>query len=262
MTPNSDSARTTALSRAASIAIETVAGTQWPVRLAETLRDLDATWQESAEVCADVAWQARAAGNSALVLLTPEDVSAPGPGPGPGPGVSRTCRHLYLSALRYDFRCRSIESLLNQVPLSVLNADPYSWALYAFARLGQSRSDGLAVMERVLATASDHPKTLHVLLHGVWLGGLLPERAEALLALVDRLPYGGEDDPIAQFRKASALRALSRYDEARTAIERALELLPPGQLAVHADLVREHSLITAAYDLTQLTHRRRKPNSE
>lgn len=153
MTPSPE--RNAALARVASIAIETVAGTQWPMRLAEALRDLDATWQESAEVCADVAWQARAAGNSALVLLDPEHVTDPGP----GPVICRAYRHLYLSALRYDFRCRSIESLLNQVPLSVLNADPYSWALYAFARLGQSRSDGLAVMEQVLATASDHPKT-------------------------------------------------------------------------------------------------------
>ncbi|MFF1297282.1 MULTISPECIES: hypothetical protein [unclassified Streptomyces] len=256
MTPGPE--RNAALARAASIAIEMVAGTQWPMRLVEALRDLDATWQESAEVCADVAWQARAAGSSALVLLDPEHVTAPGP----GPVIWRTYRHLYLSALRYDFRCRSIESLLNQVPLSVLNADPYSWALYAFARLGQSRSDGLAVMEQVLATASDHSKTLHVLLHGVWLSGLLPGRADALLALVDRLPEGGEDDPIAQFRKASALRSLGQYRQAGTAIERALELLPPGNLAVHSDLVREHTLITAAHDLTQLAHRRRKPTSQ
>jgi tetratricopeptide (TPR) repeat protein len=260
MTRTVGSERTAAMARAASIAIETVAGTQWPVRLAEDLRDLDATWQESAEVCADIAWQARAAGNSALVLLAPEDVTDPGPGP--GPVVSRTYRHLYLSALRYDLRCRSIGSLLNQVPLSVLNADPYSWALYAFARLGQSRSDGLAVMEQVLATAADHPKTLHVLLHGVWLGGLLPGCADTLLALVDRLPDGGDGDPIAQFRKASALRALGRYPQAHAAVERALERLPPGHLAVHADLVREHTLITAAYDLTHLTHQRRKPTPQ
>ncbi|MFI2204621.1 hypothetical protein ACH47Z_28315 [Streptomyces sp. NPDC020192] len=94
------------------------------------------------------------------------------------------------------------------------------------------------------------------------MGGLLPSRADALLALVDRLPDGGGDDPIAQFRKASALRALGRFHQAHTAIERALELLPPGELAVHADLVREHALITAAYDLTQLPHRRRKPTSQ
>ncbi len=247
--------RTAALALAASIAIETISGSQWPARLAEALCELDATWQESADVCADVAWQARAAGNSPLVLLTAEHVMADGH----DPVVQRTYRHLYLTGLRYDFRCRSIESLVNQVPLSVLNADPYSWALYAFARLGQSRSDGLAVMERVLSTASDHPKTLHVLLHGVWLGGMLPDRAATLLALVARLPDHGSNDPVAQFRKASAHRAHGHYRQAHTAIDRALELLPPGELAVHADLVRERSLITAAHDLTRLIHNRPDP---
>ncbi|MDF3292408.1 tetratricopeptide repeat protein [Streptomyces silvisoli] len=242
------SGRAAALAHAASRATETFSDPRWPACLAEALRSLDATWQESAQVCADVAWQARATGHSALGVLCPDQVTDHGPDPITG----RTYRHLYLSTLRYDFRCRTIESLVNRVPLSVLDPDPYSWAMHAFARLGQSRSQGLADMERVLDTAGDHPKTLHVLLHGVRLGGLLPRRAHHLLALVDRLPDGGAGDPIALFRKASALRSLGRYPEALATIDRALELLPHGELAVHADLVRERALVTAAHDLTQL----------
>ncbi|MEK8146175.1 hypothetical protein NKH18_48035 [Streptomyces sp. M10(2022)] len=102
--------------------------------------------------------------------------------------IRRTYRHLYLSTLRYDFRCRDIEDLMNKVPVSVLNEDPYSEALYGFSRLGQSRTDGLAVMHRVLVAAPGHPKTLHVLLHGVWLGTFLPGRAPMLLMLVGLLP--------------------------------------------------------------------------
>ncbi|MFD7017500.1 hypothetical protein [Streptomyces sp. NPDC059928] len=241
------SERAAALARAAADAVEAIADSQWPVRLAEALRDLDATWQESAEVCADVAWRARAAGNSALEVLAAEHVTDSSP----GPVMWRTYRHLYLSGLRYDFRCRAIESLMNKVPVSVLDEDPYSEALYAFSRLGQSRSDGLAVMDRVLVAASAHPKTVHVLLHGVWLGSLLPGRAPMLLALVGLLPEGGLNDPIALFRMASARRSLGHYPEALTAISHALELLPPGDPAVHADLVREHALITTARDLTQ-----------
>ncbi|MFD4257626.1 hypothetical protein ACFWR9_08335 [Streptomyces sp. NPDC058534] len=242
-----DSERAEALARAASAAVEEIAGSEWPTLLAGALRETEATWQESAEVCADIAWRARAAGNSALLLLTPEHVTDPSP----GPVIWRTYRHLYLSTLRYDFRCRDIESLMNKVPVNVLDEDPYSEALYAFARLGQSRSDGLAVIHRVLVAAPGHPKTLHVLLHGVWLGTFLPGRAPMLLALVGLLPEGGLNDPIALFRMASARRSLGHYPEALTAIGHALELLPPGDPAVHADLVREHALITTAYDLTQ-----------
>ncbi|OKJ72232.1 hypothetical protein [Streptomyces sp. CB02460] len=249
------SERTEALTGAASVAIEAITRSEWPTLLAEALREIEATWQESAEVCADIAWQARAAGNSALVVLTPEHVNAVSQ----DPVIWRTYRHLYLSSLRYDFRCRDIEDLMNKVPVSVLNEDPYSEALYGFSRLGQSRSDGLAVMHRVLVAAPGHPKTLHVLLHGVWLGTFLPGRAPLLLMLVGLLPKGGLDDPIALFRMASARRALGHYPEALTAIDHALELLAPGELAVHADLVRERLLITAAHDLSRLIRNRPDP---
>ncbi|MFI9829748.1 hypothetical protein ACIHIX_18890 [Streptomyces sp. NPDC051913] len=249
------SQRAAALTGAASAAIEAITGSEWPTLLAESLREIDATWQESAEVCADVAWQARAADNSALIVLTPEHVTDASP----DPVIWRTYRHLYLSTLRYDFRCRDIESLMNKVPVSVLNEDPYSEALYGFARLGQSRSDGLAVLHRVLVAAPGHPKTLHVLLHGVWLGTFLPGRAPMLLALVGLLPEGGLNDPIALFRMASARRSLGQYPEALTAIDHALELLPPGELAVHADLVRERALITTAHDLALLIPNRPDP---
>ncbi|MFE1836495.1 tetratricopeptide repeat protein [Streptomyces sviceus] len=73
-----------------------------------------------------------------------------------------------------------------------------------------------------------------------------------LPALVGLLPEGGLDDPIALFRMASARRSLGQYPEALTAIDHALELLPPGELAVHADLVRERLLITTAHDLAVL----------
>ncbi|MGZ2362099.1 hypothetical protein LRE75_36490 [Streptomyces sp. 372A] len=255
MTHVLDSERTEALTGAASAAIEAITGSEWPTLLAEALREIEATWQESAEVCADIAWQARAAENSALVVLTPEHVTAASP----DPVIWRTYRHLYLSTLRYDFRCRDIEDLMNKVPVSVLNEDPYSEALYGFSRLGQSRSDGLAVMHRVLVAAPGHPKTLHVLLHGVWLGTFLPGRAPLLLMLVGLLPKGGLDDPIALFRMASARRALGHYPEALTAIDHALELLTAGELAVHADLVRERLLITAAHDLTRLIRNRPDP---
>ncbi|KOT43721.1 hypothetical protein ADK47_08245 [Streptomyces rimosus subsp. rimosus] len=220
----------------------------WPDRLAQDLHDLDADWRESAEVCADVAWTARAAGHSVLDLLPPAQVTAAGP----DPVTTRTFRHLYLSALRFDFRCPTLQALVEQLPDTALRSlDCYSRALYAFALLGQSRPAGLTVMDEVLAEAGEHDKTLHVLLHGLWLGQDLDQGTQRLLALSARPAFAPGTDPIVLFRRAGALRRLGRYDDGLAALDRALDLLPPGDIAVHADLVRERSLICAARDLHQ-----------
>lgn len=220
----------------------------WPDRLAQDLRDLDADWRESAQVCADAAWTARAAGHSVLGLLHPAQVTAAGP----DPVTARTFRHLYLSALRFDFRCATLQALVEQLPDTARRSlDCYSRALYAFALLGQSRPAGLGVMDEVLTEAGEHAKTLHVLLHGLWLGQDLDQGAQRLLALSARPAFTPGTDPIVLFRRAGALRRLGRYDEGLAALDRALNRLPPGDTAVHADLVRERLLLCAARDLHQ-----------
>ncbi|MFF8447692.1 hypothetical protein ACF06Q_08325 [Streptomyces leeuwenhoekii] len=240
--------RASALQRARNRAAENTADPLWPARLAGDLRELDATWQVSAEVCADAAWAARAAGNSVLGVLRPELVTAEGP----DPVTARTYRHLYLSGLRYDFRCAALQQLVERLPRDAFAVlDCYSRALYAFALLGQSHQEGLAVMEEVLAEAGEHTKTLHVLLHGLWLGQDLDQGAERLLALSSRPALATGSDPIVLFRVAGALRRLGRYNEGLGAIDRAIDCLPPGDTSVHADLVRERSLICVARDLHQ-----------
>ncbi|MGM9348219.1 hypothetical protein [Streptomyces salinarius] len=168
------------------------------------------------------------------------------------PITTRTLAHLYLSALRFDFRCPTLQRLIEQLAQTACQPlDCYTRALYAFALLGQSRPEGLMVMDEVLAMAEEHPKTLHVLLHGLWLGQDLDEGAERLLALSLRPALATGTDPIVLFRTAGALRRLGRYDEGLSAIDRAIDCLPPGDISVHADLVRERSLLCAARDLHQ-----------
>ncbi|MGP3756893.1 hypothetical protein [Streptomyces sp. IBSNAI001] len=123
--------------------------------------------------------------------------------------------------------------------------------MYAFALLGQPRPEGLVVMDEVLSEAEEHPKTLHVLLHGLWLGQDLDRGAERLLALSSRPTLATGTGPIVLFRVAGALRRLGRYAEGLVAIDRAIDSLPPGDPSVHADLVRERSLLCAARDLHQ-----------
>ncbi|MEW1794637.1 hypothetical protein [Streptomyces niveus] len=246
--PTRTPGRTLALLHARARATGRLADPSWPERLAEDLRELGADWRESAQVCADAAWTARSTGHSVLTLMSPEQVAAPGQ----DAITARAFRHLYLSALRYDFRCRALQAFVEQLPAGTRTSlDCYSLALYAFALLGQSRPEGLALLDEVLAAAGDHAKTRHVLLHGLWLGQDLDRGAERLLALSSGPPFDTGTDPIALFRMAGALRRLGRYDEGLTAIDQALDLLPPGDLTVHADLVRERALISAARDIDQ-----------
>ncbi|MFJ8697750.1 hypothetical protein [Streptomyces ardesiacus] len=199
-------------------------------------------------MCADAAWAARSAGRSVLVLLSPEDVLATDR----DPITARTMAHLYLSALRFDFRCPALQRFVEHLARTARQPlDCYTRALYAFALLGQSRPEGLTVMDEVLVEAEEHPKTLHVLLHGLWLGQDLDQGAESLLALSSRPALAIGTDPIVLFRVAGALRRLGQYDEGLSTIDRAIECLPPGDISVHADLVRERSLICAARDLHQ-----------
>ncbi|MFJ6529975.1 hypothetical protein ACIQMZ_32515 [Streptomyces longwoodensis] len=89
--------------------------------------------------------------------------------------------HLYLSALRFDFRCPTLQRLVEQLAQTARQPlDCYTRALYAFALLGQSRPEGLTAMDEVLAEAEEHPKTLHVLLHGLWLGQDLHQGARSV----------------------------------------------------------------------------------
>jgi hypothetical protein len=252
--PTNRSDRAGALHKARARATATPDDPSWPLRLAGDLRSIRADWKTSAEVCADAAWAARSAGRSVLGLLSPEDFLATNR----DPITTRTSVHLYLSALRFDFRCPTLQRLVERLAETARQPlDCYTRALFAFALLGQSRPEGPTVMDEVLAKAEEHTKTLHVLLHGLWLGQDLDQGAERLLALSSRPALatgtgtGTGTDPIVLFRVAGALRRLGRYDEGLGTIDRAVDCLPPGDVSVHADLVRERSLICAARDLHQ-----------
>ncbi|QEV22022.1 hypothetical protein CP975_00995 [Streptomyces alboniger] len=209
------------------------------------LGGVEATWQESAEVCADAAWQARSIGRSALLFLDPQEIARHD-----DLTRARALRHLYLNGLRYDFRCHSIESLLGTLASPGRHElDCYTRALRAFALLAQSNSRGYTLMEEVLAQAGDHVKTLHVLLHGLWLAHGLAGRERAMFHILGRKAFADRVDPIALFREATAHRGLGRYAQALAAIDEAVEHLPPAAVNVHADFVRERCLIIAIHEM-------------
>lgn len=215
----------------------------WTTHVEDWLELLHASWGESASLCADTAWAGRQGGNSVLGHLTADHVlRTPA-----SPTTARTRLHLYAIALRYDFRCRSLQELFEQHPTPIRDLDPFSRSLYAFALLGRSNPSALELIEPLLTETHDHPKVAHALLHGLWLGEDLPSQPQEMLALLERPVFAARPDGIALYRKARALRRLNRHDEALAAIDDAMENLAPGtDASVHSDLVRERVLISAA----------------
>ncbi|MEV8334288.1 hypothetical protein [Streptomyces niveus] len=221
----------------------------WTRNVEAWIELLHASWQESAHLCSNTAWAGRQAGSSVLGHLTLDRVLRT-------PASSTTARtrlHLYALALRYDFRCRSIQELFDQHTTPVRELDPFSRALHTYALLGQSNPAALDLIAPLLADADDHPKVAHALLHGLWMGEDLPNQPREMLTLLERPVFAARPDGIALFRKARALRRLRRLDEALTAINDAMEHLAPGtDASVHSDLVRERSLIIAARESASL----------
>ncbi|MGW7323816.1 hypothetical protein [Streptomyces sp. NPDC054845] len=240
----------------ARVAEEIGSGRDWTREAAVWLARGGATWRESARVTGDLAWRARAEGASALLFLDEAYVTSLDPGTAFGRGLW----HCFLTTLRYDFRCAAIEEFFAGPPAGRERADPYTDALHAFALLGRSRTEGLEVMAEVVARAGDEDKVVHALLHGLWLGENLPGQASLMLELLESPAFAqGLLGPEALFRKAGALRRLGRYEPALAAVQSAIDRLDPGEVVVHADCVRERSLILAERSLHTATGPRTAP---
>ncbi|MEE4544028.1 hypothetical protein V2S66_18880 [Streptomyces sp. V4-01] len=224
-------------------------GEDWTGPLNRGLQLTGATWQESAQVCSNAAWHARRTGHDVLNDLEHRPV----PGADMSAPVHRTWWHLYFSALRFDFRCGAIRTVFQALdPPGAEHADPYIRAHEVFAVLGRSQPAGLGMLDDLLTEneAATSREVLHVVLQGLWLGHLLPGRAERILHLTGLPVLSRTADPVALMRTAGALRQLGRHRQALSVIDEAIEALPAGDPAVHADLVRERTLITTAVDLT------------
>jgi hypothetical protein len=227
-------------------------GEDWIGPLDRGLRLIGATWQESAQVCSNAVWYARRTGRDVLKDLE----SRPIPGADMSAAQHRAWWHLYFTAHRFDFRCQAIRTVFQALdPPGAAHADPYIRAHDVFGVLGRSQPAGLGMLDDLLTEddAAQSREVLHVVLQGLWLGHLLPGRADRILHLTGLPPLSRPADPVALMRTAGALRQLGRHRQALAAIDDAIEALPTGDPAVHADMVRERTLITCALDLAHQT---------
>jgi hypothetical protein len=231
------------------------AGQDWVAPLDRGLRRMAATWQESSRVCSTTTWHARRAGRDPIADVRSLDGRPVSPQTGPFPHEERARWHIHLTALRFDFRCQTLISLFKAPTRAAAPpADPYIRGHRVFALLGRSQERGLAMLDDLLAEdeASRSREVLHVALQGLWLGHLLPRRAERILQLTALPALSTTPDPIALMRKAGAFRQLGCYRQALDVIDDAIDALPASDPSVHADLVRERALIALALDTAAL----------
>ncbi len=228
--------------------------------IATTQRWLEAgsaDWQRSAVFCADVAWSARAACNSALLHLGPRDL-ADDLSVAVATPAERAVLHLLLQSQRYDFRFRAIRETVAATGVALDQLDPFSRAIHAFALLGQNADSALAEFSAVRRIGGEHEKVAHALLHGLWMATELPGQAERIIDLIDTSEVLRDGDPIVALRRAYALRKLGRYDEAYQAVDLGMLNLSPASPDIHQDFTRERSMISVVRDIEETYARERQ----
>jgi hypothetical protein len=147
--------------------------------------------------------------------------------------------------LRFDFRFYELGDA-SALALEEFPRDAFLQAFQLFAMFGSRTPGTLDRIPAVLGQPNADFRVRHVCLHGLWVADELPDQAEALLGLAEEMISRGEGNDTVYYRRASALRKLGRFEEARASIDRAIALLPPGNNDLHQDYVREREAIGLA----------------
>ncbi|WP_370365278.1 hypothetical protein [Catenulispora sp. GP43] len=198
-----------------------------------------ATWQESANVCAEVGFQA-------YLTDKPDTISlAAIKGSDPRSVVGRALLHLHLAALRLAYRWEDMEQCLVSLGPDIGELDPYSRAYHVFALLAENHPDALAEMNALLEVAEDDYRVTLSLVEGLRLSRGVPDQGEQMLRLLDRPVMAESASPDPLYRKAFALRKLGRYDEALRAVDECLQRISPLQVRDRVRIVQERDLILA-----------------
>ncbi|MCF4121630.1 hypothetical protein L1785_11615 [Antribacter sp. KLBMP9083] len=184
----------------------------------------------------NLAWQARDLG----APLPAEDL----PAPEATASWRKTMVYARASRLRYDFKFDQLLAWARAM-LAEFPEDGMIRAFAAFAALGGGKPQAASLLASATA-AEDYDQTCRFLcLHGLWMSTGFPGAARLAVELADEMIGRGEDDPNVHYWRAGALRREGRLDEALVSINTAIDLLAPGNNAVHQDFARERELISA-----------------
>jgi tetratricopeptide (TPR) repeat protein len=233
---------------------ERLADESWPSELAVLAQQRSLSISDVRSLVADLTWAAREQG---LPYSTPPGNASPVVS-GEAPTWQRLVEvYAYSYRLRYDFRARQLWRDCQRWPdlwEESSRSDALVVALASFGALGSGDlylDKGKDLVDTVLRLPDLDHRTRHVLLMALQIAPDFTSRNELMLRISTEIIDDGGADSNVYFRKAWALRGLRRYDEASGAIARAIDLLPPGNNAVHQDYIRERELIVTSRQLDE-----------
>ncbi len=206
----------------------------WPARLAKLARDCRLNLSQTRSVATDLAWIARRRGEPVTELLVD------------GPPERRLIS-LYVTGqrLRFDFKFSELRSVAKSWP-SRDPEDALVTSFLAFSALGTRSPDGTELLHRALNLPDADRRTRFVCLAGIWSAHHLSDQGQRLVELCDQILTMREGDGNVYFRRAAGYRKLGRFTEVLDDIDRAIEMLPPGNNDVNQDYIRERELIGLA----------------
>jgi tetratricopeptide (TPR) repeat protein len=220
-------------------------GNAWVLTAVDWLAEGEATWQESATVCAEVGFRAYLADRPDPITI--EMIKSAGPLTVRG----RALLHLHLIAIRLAYRWEAMEDCLASVGVPIKDLDPYSRVYHVFALLAENHPSALTEMAELLAVAGDDYRVNLSLLEGLRLSRGIPDSAQRMLDLLNGPALSSSRSPDPLYRKAYALRKLGRYDEALRVADECLQRIPPLQVQDRVRIVQERELILAEQAIEQ-----------
>ncbi|MEU4576346.1 hypothetical protein [Nonomuraea sp. NPDC023979] len=128
-------------------------------------------------------------------------------------------------------------------------------AFAAYAALGLRHPDALNLYRQSIDASDADQVSRHVCLDGLWMGDHITDQAQLLLDLSGYMIGRGEGGGNLYFRRARAFSRLGDTERARFDVYRAIDMLPPGNNAIHQDYVREMQIISTRADLEEAGRR-------
>jgi hypothetical protein len=220
-------------------------GVDWMTTAVSWLEEGQATWQESAAVCAEVGFRTYLADRPdpvTLEMIRSRDPLTPG---------GRGMLHIHLIAIRLAYRWEAMEECLAAVGVPIEELDPYSRVYHVFALLAENHPSGLEEMSKLLLVAGDDYRVNLILVEGLRLSRGMTDQAERMLDLLARPALSRSRSPDPLYRKAYALRRLGRYDEALRVADECLQKIPPLQVQDRVRILQERDLILAEQTIRQ-----------